>query len=241
MLLRLLPLVVFAAIAGFLWRGLSLDPAELPSALIDRPAPSFTVATLPGRAAEAARLGSDDVGEPSSASTRGSAADGADTGVVAGAADVAVSAERAPRTAGSSSRQADEGADDGGARTFDSTSMAGRVWVLNVWASWCGPCAQEHPQLVALAGARDVPIVGLNYKDDPNDARAWLRRHGDVFDEVLADGDGRVGIDWGVYGVPETFVIDAAGRVRHKHVGPILPDDLEKTLMPIIDALVAAS
>ena len=125
--------------------------------------------------------------------------------------------------------------------TFDSASMAGRVWVLNVWASWCGPCAQEHPQLVALAESRDVPIIGLNYKDAPDDARAWLRRHGDIFDEVLADADGGVGIDWGVYGVPETFVIDADGRVRHKHVGPVLPEDLEGTLLPLIDSLVAPS
>ena len=186
MLLRLLPLVVFAAIGVFLWRGLSLDPGKLPSALIDRPAPVFSVATLSGRAAPATAA--------------------------------------APATP-----------------TFDSASMDGRVWVLNVWASWCGPCAQEHPQLVALAESRDVPIIGLNYKDVPDDARAWLRRHGDIFDEVLADADGDVGIDWGVYGVPETFVIDADGRVRHKHVGPVLPEDLEGTLLPLIDSLVAPS
>ena len=86
-----------------------------------------------------------------------------------------------------------------------------------------------------------MPIVGLNYKDAPDDARAWLRRHGDIFDEVLADTDGRVGIDWGVYGVPETFVIDAEGRVRHKHVGPILPEDLENSILPVLDELAAPS
>ena len=187
MLLKLLPLALFLAIAGFLWRGLSLDPGKLPSPLIDRPAPVFTVATLPRPEAEAGRA----------------------KGVVA----------------------ASSGA------VFDSEAMTGRVWLLNVWASWCGPCAQEHPQFVALNRQRDVPIVGLNYKDDPDAARAWLSRHGDIFSDVLSDVEGSVGLDWGVYGVPETFVIDAAGQVRYKHVGPVLPNDLEETLLPIIDEL----
>ena len=174
--LKLLPLAVFLALAGFLAKGLTLDPSELPSALIDKPAPMFSHARLP--------------------------------------------------------------ASDG---NFDSATMQGEVWILNVWASWCLPCVQEHPVLKELVAQRDVSLVGLNYKDDPDDALAWLDKLGDPFTHLLGDQAGEVGIDWGVYGVPETFVIDRDGKVRYKHVGPLAPEDLEKTLLPIIDRLIGES
>jgi cytochrome c biogenesis protein CcmG/thiol:disulfide interchange protein DsbE len=120
---------------------------------------------------------------------------------------------------------------------FDSQSMDGQVWVLNVWASWCGPCVEEHPQLKSLVAQRSVPLIGLNYKDAPDDAMAWLARLGDPFSHLLGDEAGEVGLDWGVYGVPETFVIDRNGKVRFKHVGPLSQEDLESKLLPIIDQL----
>ncbi len=170
--LKFLPLALFLGVAGFLLKGLSLDPGELPSALIGKPSPQFTSARLPASAGE-----------------------------------------------------------------FDSQSMKGEVWVLNVWASWCGPCVEEHPYLKQLAAQRDVPLVGLNYKDDANNALSWLSQLGNPFTHLLDDNRGDVGLDWGVYGVPETFVIDRSGTVRYKHVGPVLAGDLEKYILPIIDQL----
>ena len=122
---------------------------------------------------------------------------------------------------------------------FDSAGMAGGPWLLNVWASWCGPCIEEHPQLVAFERESEVPVVGLNYKDDPAEARAWLARHGDPFAAVLADADGAVGLDYGVYGVPETFLIGPDGRVRWKHVGPIDEATLREELLPLAASLAA--
>ena len=170
--LKLLPLALFMALAGFLAKGLTLDPSELPSPLIDKPAPAFVVNRLPDSAGE-----------------------------------------------------------------FDSQSMAGDVWVLNVWASWCGPCVQEHPFLIELADKRTVPIVGLNYKDVPADAQQWLARLGNPFAHLLDDRRGDVGLDFGVYGVPETFIIDRQGKVRYKHVGPVDAAALNEKLIPIIDQL----
>lgn len=170
--LKLLPLAIFLAVAGFLAKGLTLDPSELPSPLIDKVAPTFKVGQLPE-----------------------------------------------------------------GSGSFDSATMSGQVWVLNVWASWCGPCVQEHPYMLQLREQRDVPLVGLNYKDAPADAMPWLAKLGNPYTHLLDDRQGEVGLDWGVYGVPETFVIDGNGRVRFKHVGPLDATDLEQSLLPIIDQL----
>ncbi len=172
--LKLLPLVLFLALAGFLAKGLTLDPSELPSPLIDKAAPAFVVDKLP--------------------------------------------------------------ASDG---QFDSQEMDGKVWVLNVWASWCGPCVQEHPVLIELAGERPIPVVGLNYKDQPQDALPWLARLGNPFAEVLDDQRGDVGLDFGVYGVPETFLIDRNGVVRYKHVGPLDRASMQEKVLPLIDELMA--
>jgi cytochrome c biogenesis protein CcmG/thiol:disulfide interchange protein DsbE len=109
-----------------------------------------------------------------------------------------------------------------GAGAFSPESMRGRVWVLNVFASWCGACITEHPRLLALAAQQKVDLVGLAYKDAPQDSLRWLAEHGgNPYRRVAVDRDGRVGIDYGVYGVPETFVIDASGTIRYRHVGPI--------------------
>ena len=157
----LIPLAVFLALVVFLGKGLDLNPREVPSPLIGKPAPAFA---LP-------RLG-----------------------------------------------------DAGG--TLKRDELLGRVWVLNVWASWCVPCRAEHPLLVELARKRVAPLYGLNYKDKADTAQAFLRQLGDPYTATVVDADGRVGIDYGVYGVPETFVIDKAGVIRHKHVGPLTPEAL---------------
>jgi cytochrome c biogenesis protein CcmG/thiol:disulfide interchange protein DsbE len=126
-----------------------------------------------------------------------------------------------------------EGRDGDG---LGSEDLAGRVSLVNVFASWCLPCRAEHPLLMALA-ERGVAIYGINYKDRPEQARAWLDELGDPFRKIGADRDGRVSIDWGVYGVPETFVIDAEGRIRHKFVGPLQPRDLEQVVLPMVAEL----
>ena len=104
--------------------------------------------------------------------------------------------------------------------TFSPESMKGKVWLLNVWASWCYPCLEEHPIITDLAITHDLPIVGLNYKDAPEDAIAWLKRNGNAFEHIISDQEGSVGIDYGVYGVPETYVIDRAGIIRYSTSGP---------------------
>lgn len=170
--LKLLPLVLFMALAGFLAKGLTLNPSELPSPLIDKDAPTFNIDKLPE-----------------------------------------------------------------GAGQFNSADMMGQVWVLNVWASWCGPCVQEHPFMVELAQNSRVPLIGLNYKDSPGDAMPWLEKLGNPYTHLLDDRQGSVGLDWGVYGVPETFVIDRLGRIRYKHVGPVDAAALQGNLLTIIDQL----
>lgn len=113
----------------------------------------------------------------------------------------------------------------------------GRVWLLNVWASWCASCRDEHATLLSLAARSQVPIVGLNYQDKPEPAQAWLAQHGNPFAQVAQDTDGRAGIDLGVIGVPETFVIDSKGRIRHKVTGPLSPEVVQREILPLIKEL----
>lgn len=166
------PVVVFAVIGYFLYQGLSLNPSEIPSVLINKPAPEFELPPLPGKDNSLAR--SDLGGEPA---------------------------------------------------------------LVNVFASWCVACRVEHPILMDLAKQGDVQIFGLNYKDAPNDAVRWLDRFGDPYDRIGSDVSGRVGLDFGVYGVPETFVIDRNGVIVDKVIGPITPQILQEKLLPLLAEL----
>ena len=170
----ILPLAIFALLAGLLAAGLRLDPREVPSPLIGKPAPGFTLTRL------------DDPGQ-----------------------------------------------------TVNRDDMLGKVWMLNVWASWCAACREEHTHLLALARSKLLPIYGLNYKDVRDDGLTWLARFGDPYDVSLFDQDGRVGIDFGVYGVPETFLIDQQGVIRFKHIGPVTPEIIETRIVPLIKELNA--
>ena len=123
--------------------------------------------------------------------------------------------------------------------TFSPEQMKGKVWLLNVWASWCVACRVEHPLLNEMNQRGIVPIVGLNYKDARADATKWLGQHGDPYLLSAWDFDGRVGIDYGVYGAPETFVIDKSGVIHYKHIGPITPEALEKIILPLLARLNA--
>jgi cytochrome c biogenesis protein CcmG/thiol:disulfide interchange protein DsbE len=116
-------------------------------------------------------------------------------------------------------------------------SLRGKVWVLNVWASWCAPCREEIPVLMALARTQAVPIYGLNYKDRRDDALALLKQFGDPYVASAVDADGRVGIDYGVYGVPETYVIDQAGVIRLKHIGPVTGETVQQKILPMVREL----
>jgi cytochrome c biogenesis protein CcmG/thiol:disulfide interchange protein DsbE len=171
----LIPLAIFIAMLVFLGVGLKLNPREVPSPLIDKPAPSFNLPTL-----------------------------------------------------------------DTPSRLLSPKDMRGQVWLLNVWASWCSGCREEHPVLVELAKTSTVPIYGLDYKDQPDDARRWLVNFGNPYTAVVSDLDGRAGIEFGVYGVPETFVIDKAGIIRYKQIGPITPKVLQETILPLVKKLNAA-
>ncbi|MDR0776347.1 MAG: DsbE family thiol:disulfide interchange protein [Azonexus sp.] len=142
-------------------------------------------------------------------------------------------------------------------KTFGPEELRGKPWLLNVWASWCVSCRQEHPLLVEFSKKLDVPLIGLNYKEVRGDgefdmsklpadeekklalqrATGWLRDHGDPYRLTAMDIDGRVGIDFGVYGVPETYVIDKDGIIRMKHTGPITPDVLTKKILPLLAEL----
>lgn len=122
-------------------------------------------------------------------------------------------------------------------KTFSAEDMRGKVWVMNVWASWCFVCRDEHPDLMKYAKSGAVPILGLNWKDRPEDALAWLRELGDPYVLSAADIEGRVAIDYGVYGAPETYLIDQAGIIRYKHVGQVTPDVWSDKFLPLIQQL----
>ncbi|CAG1021677.1 Thiol:disulfide interchange protein CycY [Patescibacteria group bacterium] len=117
--------------------------------------------------------------------------------------------------------------------------LKGKVWMFNVWASWCVSCREEHPILTEFAKQKAVLIVGLDYKDEADDAKKWLEVLGNPYDVVLSDNDGRIGIDWGVYGVPETFIVDKKGIIRYKHTAPITPNDIQTVFLPLINQLQA--
>jgi cytochrome c biogenesis protein CcmG/thiol:disulfide interchange protein DsbE len=122
-------------------------------------------------------------------------------------------------------------------RGLKSDDLIGQVTLVNFFASWCAPCQLEHPVLTELAAKELVPVYGINYKDKPEDARRWLDRLGDPYHRAGADLDGRVGIEWGVYGLPETFIVDREGRIAYKHTGPIFPQDVEECILPLIEML----
>ena len=126
-------------------------------------------------------------------------------------------------------------------RVLSNDDFTGRVFLLNVWASWCAACRTEHPLLVDLGRQGVVELIGLNYKDKRSAAREWLRERGDPYAVSLFDPAGSLGLDLGVYGVPETFVIDTAGVIRYKHVGPITRKVLQHQIMPLVDSLRAGS
>ena len=166
------PLIIFLALAGFLYKGLSLNPREVPSPFIDKPAPAFTLPQLH---------------EPS--------------------------------------------------KNFSPADMKGKVWLFNLWASWCESCKEEHPVLVALSQQNLLPIVGLDYKDKREPAEAWLEQAGNPYFLNAFDAEGRIGIDYGVTGVPETFVIDKQGIIRDKIIGIITPQNFQNRILPLIRKL----
>lgn len=125
----------------------------------------------------------------------------------------------------------------GAGQQFAAQDMLGQVWLLNTWASWCVACQQEHPLLVELAKTKLLPIVGLDYKDKDADGLKWLSRHGNPYDIAITDKDGRIGIDFGVYGVPESFLIDKTGIIRHKQIGPFTEQAIKDTLLPLVREL----
>ena len=168
----LLPLAIFIVLVVFLAKGLDLNPREVPSPLIGKPAPAFTLTRL-----------------------------------------------------------------DDAALTIKREDLLGKVWLLNVWASWCAPCREEHPLLVQLARRNLAPLYGLNYKDQRDAGQAFLNKLGNPYQATLFDADGRVGIDYGVYGVPETFIIDKQGVIRLKHVGPLTPEVIQTRLEPMLRQL----
>jgi cytochrome c biogenesis protein CcmG, thiol:disulfide interchange protein DsbE len=129
-----------------------------------------------------------------------------------------------------------EAVPDLGVPGFDTAALQGEVSVVNVFASWCIPCRAEHPLLEALKAQTGVRLLGINQNDAPENARTFLAELGNPYDAVGADRDRRVSIDWGVYGVPETFVVDAQGVIRFKHVGPLTPKTIERDLLPALEA-----
>ncbi len=172
----LIPLLLFLLLLILLGVGLKLNPREVPSPLIGKPAPQFDLPQL------------------------------------------------------------DE---SGKAKSFSHKDMLGKVWMVNVWASWCVSCREEHPLLVNFAKSGVVPILGLNYKDERADGLRWLAQFGNPYTLSVFDRDGRLGIDYGVYGVPETFIIDKQGIIRYKQIGILTPEILQKKILPLIKELEA--
>jgi cytochrome c biogenesis protein CcmG/thiol:disulfide interchange protein DsbE len=168
----MLPLGIFVVLVGFLLVGLNLNPRQVPSPLIGKPAPEFQLQQL---------------------------------------------------------HQAEQ--------TLTSKDNLGKVWLLNVWASWCVSCREEHPLLVELAKSGIVPVYGLNYKDQRDDALRWLKQFGDPYTVSIVDPEGRTGIDYGVYGVPETYVIDKKGVIRYKQIGPVTVEALQTKILPLVKEL----
>ena len=170
----LVPLAIFFILVAFLYRGLSLDPKRVPSPLVGKPMPEFSLPRLKDPAA-----------------------------------------------------------------TLSDSDLKGKVSVLNIWATWCVSCRAEHEVLLQLANTGLVNIYGLNYKDERAKAQQWLQQLGDPYVANAFDADGRTGIDWGVYGAPETFIMDKQGMIRHKHIGPLTVDALNSTILPLIAELQA--
>ena len=165
----LIPLGLFLVAAGFLFEGLFLNPREVPSPLVGKPAPNFVAPIL---------------GEKG--------------------------------------------------KKFTSADMKGQVWLLNVWASWCAACREEHPLLMEMAKTNKINTYGLAYKDVDAEAQQVLVTMGNPYKKVLTDADGKIGIDYGVYGVPETYLIDKAGIIRYKHIGPITTEALMNKIVPML-------
>ncbi len=168
----LAPLVIFIVLAVFLWRGLSLDPRQLPSPLINKPVPTFKLITL-----------------------------------------------------------------EDAQQNFSNKNLLGHVSLVNVWATWCITCQVEHPILMDIAHASPIPIYAIDYKDDRATALKWLQSHGNPYKMVGFDGDGKVSINWGVYGTPETFVVDKKGIIRYKLIGVLTPEVWQHEILPLIDKL----
>ena len=166
---------VFVALLALLAVGLKLNPREVPSPLIGKPAPAFELPLL---------------AKPE--------------------------------------------------QRFSEKTLLGKPWVLNVWASWCPPCLAEHPVVSQMSRSGLAPVVGLNYKDTREEALPWLERNGNPFQVVVFDPNGRIGIDYGVYGVPETYVIDRAGIIRYKHIGPLTPEVVQERIEPMLKELAGA-
>jgi cytochrome c biogenesis protein CcmG/thiol:disulfide interchange protein DsbE len=176
MLKFIIPLILFVVLAVFLAAGLKLNPRDIPSPFINKPAPAFSA---PNLTAPTEKLSTQD--------------------------------------------------------------LKGQVWLFNVWASWCVSCREEHPILNQLAKQKAVVIVGLNYKDEPDAAKKWLNTLGNPYNVSIMDQDGRIGIDFGVYGVPETFVIDKKGVIRDKYTGAVTIELWQQTILPLITQLQAES
>jgi len=170
----LLPLTIFGVVMGFLAVGLTLNPREIPSPLVGKAAPVFSLPQL---------------------------------------------------------HEQD--------KVFSPDDMKGQVWLLNFWASWCSGCRTEHPVLMDLAGSGAVPIYGVDYKDQRGEALAWLDQWGNPYPIVAVDAAGKIGIDYGVYGVPETYVIDKQGLIRYKQIGPLDDETVEKKILPLVKELQA--